>query len=95
MEWRYGYIYIMTNKNNKVLYIGVTSDLPRRITEHKTGMIEGFTKKYNTHKLVYVEQYNDIETAIQREKQLKGWSHKKKVDLIERVNPDWEDIPLF
>lgn len=86
------YIYILTNCNNKVLYIGVTNDLRRRINEHKSGQNDGFTKKYRVHKLVYFEEYSDIKRAIAREKQLKHWIRAKKVALIEALNPDWNDL---
>jgi len=87
-----GYIYILTNKNNKVLYIGVTSDLVKRIYQHKNKVIEGFSKRYKTDKSVYYEIFDDIEEAIKREKQLKGGSRQKKVDLIGGMNPDWADL---
>ncbi len=82
----------MSNKNNKVIYIGVTNDIARRIYEHKAGIIEGFTKKYNVHKSVYFETFGDIKAAIARKKQLKGWIRAKKNDLVERLNPEWEEI---
>ena len=88
------YIYMLTNHNNKVLYTGVTNNLERRIFEHKNGLIEGFTKKYNVHKLVYFEYTNCIKSAIEREKQIKGWTRVKKDALIESVNPGWEDLSL-
>jgi len=72
------YVYIMSNKNNSTIYIGVTSDIIRRVEEHKKGLVEGFTKRYNIKKLVYVETTSDIKAAIQREKQLKGWVREKK-----------------
>ena len=87
-----GYVYILTNKNNTTLYIGVTSNLAKRIYEHKTKAVDGFTKKYNLTKLVYYEVYEDIYNAISREKQLKGGSRKKKMGLIESVNPEWKDL---
>jgi putative endonuclease len=87
-----GYVYIMTNYNNNVLYTGVTSDLIRRVYEHKNKMIEGFTKKYNLVKLVYFEVVNDIESAIIREKQIKGGPRKKKIELIDKMNPEWKDL---
>ena len=86
------FIYILTNKNNTVLYIGVTSDLKQRIYQHKTKKYPSFTKKYNIDKLVYFEKYNNIEDAIRREKQLKGWSRKKKDELVTSINPDWKDL---
>ena len=87
------YVYIMTNKLNSVLYIGVTNDLTRRVYEHKSKVEpNSFTAKYNVDKLVYFESTNSIESAIAREKQLKGGSRKKKIDLINSVNPDWNDL---
>ena len=88
------YIYIMSNKNNSTIYIGVTSDIIRRVEEHKKGLVEGFTKRYNIKKLVYVETTSDIKAAIQREKQLKGWVREKKDKLISDFNPTWEEISL-
>ena len=85
------YVYIATNRS-KTLYIGVTNDIVRRIWEHKNKVIRGFTEQYNINKLVYVEQTSNIEDAIAREKQLKGWLRKKKVELIESTNPDWDDL---
>ena len=91
MEKNY-YVYILTNKYNKVLYIGVTNNLIRRIYEHKEKLVEGFTKKYNLNKLVYYEIFNDVNLAISREKQLKGITRKKKVDLVNTLNRDWNDL---
>lgn len=89
------YIYIMTNKINKVVYTGVTNDLQRRVDEHKRGETEGFTKRYNVHKLVYAEKFDKIKEAIMREKQIKSWSRKRKNELIEKVNPEWSEILPF
>ena len=86
------YVYILTNWNNKVMYIGVTNNLQRRLYEHKTEAIEGFTKQYKVHKLVYFEQTGDICSAIEREKQLKGWLRRKKNELVESINPEWRDL---
>ena len=86
------YIYIMTNKINTVLYTGVTSDLKKRIWEHKEKIIKGFTKRYNIDKLVYFEIFNDPENAILREKQIKAGSRNKKIELIKRINPEWKDL---
>ena len=86
------YTYILTNKYNEVLYIGVTNDLARRVAEHRSGMIPGFTQKYNCHKLVYYEEYSEVEMAIAREKQLKKWSRPKKESLIATQNKDWQDL---
>ncbi len=85
-------IYILTSSKNGTLYIGVTSDLPKRIYEHKNQLIDGFTKKYNISMLVYYELYDDMTTAIEREKQLKAGSRKKKIALIEDFNKDWRDL---
>lgn len=86
------YIYIVTNKLNSVFYIGVTNNLIRRTYEHRNSLASGFTSKYKTTKLVYYEIFNDINEAIIREKQIKGGSRKKKLDLIEKVNPTYEDL---
>ena len=86
------YVYIMTNQYNNVMYIGITNDLRRRVYEHKTGSFEGFTKKYNVHKLVYVENCHEVTDAIRREKQIKNWRREKKNALVESVNPDWKGI---
>jgi putative endonuclease len=86
------YTYILTNKYNEVLYIGVTNDLARRVAEHRSGMIPGFTQKYNCHKLVYYEEYSEVEMAIAREKQLKKWSRPKKDTLIATMNKEWEEL---
>jgi len=85
------YVYIMTNRS-KTLYTGVTNNLIRRVYEHKNKMIDGFTKKYNLTNLVYFEETGDILSAITREKQIKGWLRKKKIVLIESVNPGWENL---
>jgi putative endonuclease len=86
------YIYIMTNQHNKVLYTSVTNNLIRRIYEHKEKLVSGFTKRYNIDKLVYYEVFQDAYNAISREKQIKGGSRQKKIDLINRMNPDWKDL---
>lgn len=88
------YVYILTNEYHNVMYIGVTNDVKRRVYEHKTGATEGFTKRYNVHKLVYVEHCNDVNAAIAREKQLKNWRREKKNALVESINPDWKEIEL-
>jgi putative endonuclease len=82
----------MTNKGNSTLYTGITNDLKRRIYEHKEKLVEGFTKKYNITKLVYYEIYDDTESAINREKQIKGGSRQNKIDLINSQNPDWHEL---
>ena len=86
------YIYILTNKGNDVLYIGTTNDIHRRINEHKGEMIDGFSKRYHTHKLVYFEEYSHPMEAIAREKQLKGYKRDKKIVLINQLNPEWKDL---
>ncbi|MFA5080180.1 MAG: GIY-YIG nuclease family protein [Candidatus Paceibacterota bacterium] len=86
------YIYIITNYNNTVLYTGVTNNLKRRIQEHKNKIILGFSSKYNLNKIVYYEQFSDIEDAISREKQIKGGSREKKIILINNMNPEWKDL---
>ncbi len=85
------YVYIMSNKS-RILYIGVTNNLLRRVYEHKNKLVEGFTSKYNINELVYFEQIRDIRSAITREKQLKGWLREKKINLIHSSNPKWEDL---
>ena len=86
------YVYIMTNKNNTVLYTGITNNLKRRIYEHKVKLISGFTKRYNINKLVYYEVFDDIEYAILREKKIKGGSRQNKIDLINSINKEWKDL---
>jgi len=86
------YVYILASKRNGTLYIGVTSELPKRIWEHKEGLVEGFTKKYNIEIVVYFEVHENIESAITREKQLKKWNRKWKLRLIEEKNPEWNDL---
>ena len=89
------YVYILTNKNNTVLYTGITNSLKRRIWEHKTKLIDGFTKRYNVEKLVYYEAFNNPQDAIKREKQIKAGSRKKKIELINSLNNKWEDLYNF
>ena len=86
------FIYIITNKNNTVLYTGVTSDIKKRIFQHKTKFYKGFSAKYNCNKLVYFETFNSIKQAIEREKQIKKYKRFKKINLIEKVNPNWNDL---
>ena len=86
------YVYILASKRNGTLYIGVTDDLIRRVYEHKNDLVNGFAKKYKVHMLVYYEHTNDIYSAIQREKRLKKWERKWKIELIETMNPDWHDL---
>ncbi len=86
------YVYLLANKHNNVLYTGVTDDLIRHVYEHKNKMVAGFTQKYNVDRLVYFEVCSGIVVAIEREKQIKGWSRKKKQDLINSLNPEWDDL---
>ena len=85
-------VYMLASQKNGTLYIGVTSDLVKRIWQHKNGLVDGFTKKYSVHHLVYFEQTSDIMSAIQREKQLKKWNRQWKINLIEKQNPEWIDL---
>jgi len=86
------YIYIMSNKQNGTIYVGVTSDLIKRVYEHENSFVDSFTKKYNLKKLVYYEIFEDISEAIKREKQLKNWKRAWKVELVEKVNVEWNDL---
>ncbi len=86
------YLYILASRKNGTLYVGATSDLPKRISEHKQNLIEGFTKKYKVHLLVYYELYNDIWEAILREKQIKNWKRSWEISLIEETNSEWRDL---
>jgi putative endonuclease len=86
------YVYILASKRNGTLYIGVTNDLVKRVYEHKNGLIEGFSKKYGVHMLVYYEQTNDSYSAIEREKRLKKWKRQWKIELIQKSNPGWRDL---
>jgi len=86
------FVYILTNKYNTVLYTGVTSNLEKRVFEHKNKLVQGFTTKYNINKLVNFEETQDVMSAIEREKQIKGWLRKKKINLIEKENPNWQDL---
>lgn len=88
----YYFVYMLTNKNNTVLYTGVTNNLKRRLYEHQHNLIDGFTKKYNVHKLVYFDYTTDVRSAIAREKQIKGWSRAKKNALINELNSEWKDL---
>ena len=85
------YVYIIASSSG-TLYIGITNNLMRRIYEHKNGLIEGFSKKYSCHKLIYYEIYGDVNLAIAREKQLKGWRREKKENIIKKFNPHWKDL---
>ena len=86
------YVYMMSNPNNTVLYVGVINNLERRVYEHKSKQIDGFTKRYNVSKLVYFDSTTDIKSAIEREKQIKGRIRQRKCQLIEAMNPDWADL---
>ena len=92
MRTHNGYVYLMTNKCDTVIYTGVTSNLRNRVYEHREGLVDGFTKKYNVKKLVYYEIADDIESAIAREKQIKSGSRKKKIALIKSMNPAFKDL---
>ena len=91
---KYYYVYILASKHNGTLYTGITNDLVRRIYEHKQGLADGFTKKYNIKNLVYYEQTTDVESAITREKCIKKWNRLWKRKLIEKDNPEWKDLSL-
>jgi putative endonuclease len=86
------FVYILTSKYNKVLYVGVTNNLIRRVYEHKNKLISGFTSKYNVNKLVYYESFQSVFDAIKREKEIKGWKRENKVALINSFNPEWKDL---
>ena len=86
------FVYLMASQKNGTLYVGVTNDLVRRVFEHKNDLVEGFTKRYGVHTLVWFESTSSIEAAIQREKQLKNWKREWKVSLIEQLNPDWNEL---
>ncbi|OGV35496.1 MAG: hypothetical protein A3E88_05170 [Legionellales bacterium RIFCSPHIGHO2_12_FULL_35_11] len=86
------YVYLLTNKHNNVLYTGVTNDLIRRVYEHKAKLVKGFTQKYNVDQLVYYEACDNIVLAIEREKKIKGWSRQKKNELVNALNPSWDDL---
>ena len=86
------YVYILTNDNGRVMYVGITNDIKRRLYEHKNKLIDGFTKKYNVGKLVYYEAFSDPEQAIRREKVIKAWRREKKNELVVKMNPEWVDL---
>ena len=88
------YVYIITGESNSALYIGVTNDLSRRIYEHKSEAIDGFSKRYHLHKLIYFEEYSEINQAVLREKQLKSWRREKKIELIKKQNPTFREYVL-
>jgi len=86
------YVYLMTNWNHRVIYLGVTNDLTRRVYEHKNKLVKGFTEKYNINKLVYFEESGDVRSAIEREKEIKKWRRQKKDALVQSANPKWQDL---
>ena len=86
------YVYLLTNRNNRVMYVGVTNNLERRVYEHKHKLVQGFTEKYNVNKLVYFEETGDVEAALTREKQIKKWRREKKNRLVCSINPEWRDL---
>ncbi|MBU2905236.1 MULTISPECIES: GIY-YIG nuclease family protein [Arenibacter] len=88
------YVYLLANKNNTVIYVGVTSNLVRRIYEHKTGAFRGFSYRYNCNKLVYFEEYSNMDMAIEREKQIKSGNRRRKEQLVNRGNPNWKDLAI-
>ena len=88
------YVYILTSKRRGTIYVGVTNNLAKRVFEHKEGLVEGFTKQHQVKFLVYYEETNNIESAVQREKRLKKWKRAWKIELIEKSNPNWEDLYL-
>ena len=92
---RGGWVYMMTNRRDGVLYIGVTSNLPKRAYEHREGVVEGFTKQYGLKLLIWAERHDDIRTAIQRERTMKHWPRAWKVRLIHAMNPEWDDLYDF
>jgi len=85
-------VYILSSKRNGTLYVGVTSDLIKRVWEHRNNLVEGFTKRYGVHRLVWYELHESMDSAIKREKRLKEWKRKWKVQVIEKTNPNWEDL---
>jgi putative endonuclease len=89
------YVYILASARNGTLYIGVTNNLQKRVSEHRSGLMDGFTEKYKVHKLVYYESTSGIESAIRREKQLKEWHRQWKMTLIESKNPEWKDLAEY
>jgi putative endonuclease len=88
------HVYVLTNRRYGVLYTGVTSDLPRRLSQHREKSVPGFTDRYNATRLVYLETTADVRSAIAREKQIKSWVRQRKIELIERINPEWRDLSV-
>ena len=89
---KYPTVYFLANKRNGTLYVGVTSDLINRVWEHKNKIVKGFTQKYNVHRLVWYESHENFESAFKREKQIKEWKRNWKLELIEKMNPEWRDL---
>jgi putative endonuclease len=92
MPERQYFVYIMTNKSNTSLYTGMTNDLYRRVYEHKQKLVDGYTSKHNINRLVYFEVGESVQSVIEREKQIKSWKRQKKIDLVNTMNPKWEDL---
>jgi putative endonuclease len=92
---RHYYVYVLTNWNNRVIYIGVTNDLERRVFEHKNKLVKGFTEKYNVNKLVYFEETGDVNAALTREKEIKKWRREKKDALVTNSNPQWTELKIL
>ncbi len=92
---QYSDVYIMANKRHGTIYVGLTTDLPKRVYEHKNDLVEGFTKRYQCHTLVYFEPIEDFDSALKREKQMKRWARQWKIELIEKTNPTWEDLSVI
>ena len=86
------YVYLLTNWNNRVMYVGMTNNLERRVYEHKNRLVSGLTKKYNINKLVYFEETSDVNAALSREKEIKKWRREKKDSLVLSINPEWRDL---
>ena len=93
-EEKHFYVYLLTNWNNKVMYVGVTNDLQRRLYEHKNKVVKGFTEKYNVDKLIYFEETGDVISALAREKEIKKWRREKKNNLVISINPEWRDLSV-
>ena len=94
MKEHHYYVYILANQNNKVLYVGMTNNLQRRLFEHKNRLHDGFTKKYNVDKLVYFEESSQVDVALNREKEIKKWRREKKNRLVETMNKEWKDLSV-
>ena len=92
MTFKYYYVYIITSNNSKVLYIGITNNLRKRVYEHKAKLVNGFSKRYNLNRIIYYEMFEDVNEAIKREKQMKNYSREKKEELIDGFNKNWKDL---